>query len=62
MRLTELTKTQIEKILSQTLKSSKLKYLDIINNKSVEHFVNMLADVKKKVPVVIDKVDPGFVL
>ena len=35
LRYTELTKIQIEKILSQTLKSSKLKYLDIINNKSV---------------------------
>ena len=55
---TELTKIQIEKILSQTLKSGKLKNLDVSDNKYIKHFPNMLADVKKKVPVVIDTVDP----
>ena len=58
IRYTELTEIQIEKILRQTLKSSKLKYLDISDNKNVELFTNMLADVKKKVHVVIDTVDP----
>ena len=57
----KLTKKQIEKILSQTLKSSKLKYLDISKNKNLEQFVNMVADVKKKVPVIIAKIyDPSL--
>ena len=55
---TELTEIQIEKILSHALKSSKLKYLDLSDNKNIELFSNLLADVKKKIPVVIDKVDP----
>ena len=58
LNYTKLTKIQIERILSQTVKSSKLKYLDISDNQNVQHFAKMLADVKKRVPVVIDKVDP----
>ena len=58
MRYTELTEIQIEKILSHALKRSKLKYLDISDNKNIELFDKLLADVKKKIPVVIDTVDP----
>merc|ERR1712208_280017 len=48
----KLTSVQIGKLLSQTLKKSKLKYLDISQNENICDFPSEVAEVTKKVSVV----------
>jgi len=52
---TNLTSTQIKKLINQTLKKSKLKYLDISQNENVQDFYKEVAEVRKKVSVVKSK-------
>merc|ERR1719318_376060 len=45
-------RSTVRKLLSQTLKKSKLKYLDVSQNENILDFPSEVAEVKKKVSVV----------